>query len=124
MNVTASGYSQYYKSFTPLAASNLTLNFTLNSTTPSFLNLAIGGVARTGVLTGDVITKGYGQPISGANIIVRNVTDGLTCTATTNNAGGYQFDANNNCTLVSTHLYDVSGCALGRVCSPNYSVVV
>ena len=106
-----------------MVAKNIPLNFTLNSTTPTYTGLGIGGVARDGILTGTTITSGYGRPIGGATCYLRNQTGGESCTNVTNTAAWYLFDEGNGCVLTSARLYDVWCSKLGYSNSPNYTVV-
>jgi len=122
-NVTAAGYHQYLATLTPMVTGSKYINITLNSTTPSFTGLGIGGIHRDGVLTGTLITSGYGRPIAGVTAHARNASYGDSCTNVSNNAGWYKFDETNGCILTSGRLYDVFSTALGYSNSPNYMVV-
>ncbi len=122
ITVNASGYYQYSAQFTPMKNS-IALNFTLNSTTPTYTGLGIGGVDRDGVLSGTTITKGYGRPIGGATDHAKNTTFGDYCTNVSNMAGWYKFDESNGCVLTSGRLYDVWSEKIGYSNSGNYTVV-
>lgn len=122
-NVTAAGHSQYSKSLIPLIGKSIPLNFTLNSTTPSYTGIGIGGVHRDGIFDGTSIIHGYGRPIPGASAYLKNTTNGDYCTNTSNNAGWYLFDEGNGCILTSGRLYDVWSTKTGYSNSPNYTVV-
>lgn len=123
INVTKSGYSQYYVTLTPMVAKSIPLNITLNSTTPTITGLGIGGVDRTGILTGTLITKGYGQPIEGATCYAKNTTNSQSCSTITNMAAWYKFDESNGCVLTSKRPYDVWCQKAGYSNSQNYTVV-
>jgi len=123
INVTKSGYSQYYVTMIPMVAKSIPMNITLNSTSPACAGLCIGGIHRDGILTGTLITSGYGRPIPGATAHAVNTTNGDYCTNVSNNAGWYIFDESNGCVLTSGRLYDVFSTALGYSASPNYTVV-
>lgn len=123
INVTKSGYSQYLVTTVPMVARSISLNFTLNSTTPTVTGLGIGGVAREGTLTGSLITSGYGNPISGATITVKNTSNSEQYTKTTNMAGWYICDEGSSCILTSKRPYDLWGSKLGFNNSQNYTVV-
>lgn len=123
INVTASGYSQYLVSLTPMIAKSIPLNFTLNSTTPTVSGLGIGGVARTGVLSGSLLTSGYGNPIEGATIVLKNTSNGEMYTKTTNMAGWYICDEGSSCILTTKRPYNVWGQKTGYSNSQNYTVI-
>ena len=123
INVTASGHFQYYVAFTPLVSGSKEVNITLNSTSPSFTGLGIGGVTRDGSFDGTTITKGYGRPIGGSTCYLRNQTGGESCTNITNMAAWYKFDEGNGCILTTKKPYDVWCSKLGYSNSPNYTVV-
>jgi hypothetical protein len=123
INVTKSGYSQYNVSLIPLAAGSKTVNITLNSTTPTYTGLGIGGVARTGVRTGDTVTSGYGQPIEGATVFVQNTSTWEYYTRPTNMAGWYLCDEGASCFLTTKRPYDIWGSKIGYSNSQNYTVV-
>lgn len=123
MNVTKSGYSQYFVTLTPMTARSITLNFTLNATPSAATGFAVGGVARTGTLVGTLITGGYGEPISGATITVKNTTNGEQYTKLTNMAGWYLCDEGSSCLLSTKRPYDVWGSKLGYNNSQNYTVI-
>jgi len=123
INVTATGYSQYLATLTPMVTGSKYINITLNSTSPACTGLCIGGVHRDGILTGTLITSGYGRPIPGATAHAKNTTYGDYCTNVSNNAGWYIFDESNGCVLTSGRPYDVWSTALGYSNSPNYTVV-
>lgn len=123
INVTASGYSQYYVTLVPMVAKSIPLNFTLNSTTPTFTGLGIGGVNRDGNITGTLVTLGYGNPIGSATDYLQNMTYGDYCTNTSNMAGWYLFDEGNGCMLTSGRLYNVWGSKAGYSNSTVYMVV-
>jgi hypothetical protein len=89
-NITKAGYAQYTNTFTPLAGSSKSLNFTLLSLTPTFSGISIGGIVRDNV---------YGNPVDAATVVVQN---GTTSTTLTNRAGFYRVDS-----LVYGTLYDV-----------------
>jgi len=122
INVTKSGYHQYYVQFTPMVAKSIPLNITLNSTTPSYTGLGIGGVIRDGIFDGTTITKGYGRPIQSATAHARNTTFGDSCTNVSNMAGWYKFDESNGCILTSGRLYNVWSEKTGYS-GGNYTVV-
>jgi hypothetical protein len=122
INVTKSGYSQYYVTMIPMVAKTTSLNLTLNSTTPTTTGLGIGGVARTGLLTGNLVTLGYGQPIGGASCFAKNTTNSQFCSNVSNNAAWYKFDETNSCFLTSGRPYDVWCQKLGYA-GGNYTVV-
>ena len=123
INVTKSGYFQYYVTLTPMVAKSIPLNITLNATTPTITGLGIGGVARTGILTGNLITKGYGQPIDGATCYAKNTTNSQICSAITNMAAWYKFDESNGCVLTTKLPYDVWCQKVGYSNSQNYTAV-
>lgn len=123
INVTKSGYSQYYVQFTPMVAKSIPLNITLNSTTPPYTGLGGGGINRDGIFDGTTITKGYGRPIEGVTDHLKNATYGDYCTNVSNMAGWYKFDESNGCILTSGRLYDVWGEKVGYS-GGNYTVVV
>jgi hypothetical protein len=123
INATAAGYSQYYVSFSPLSAKTIALNITLNSTTPAYTGLGIGGVAREGIFSAGTITGGYGRPIQGATVIIKNTSNGETYTKTTSMTGWYLCDEGASCFLTTKRPYDVWGEKLGFDNSPNYTAV-
>jgi hypothetical protein len=123
INVTAVAHSQYYATLIPLTTGSKFINISLNSTSPTFSGLGIGGVHRDGILTGNFITSGYGRPIAGATAHSKNTTYGEYCTNVSNNAGWYKFDENNGCILTKNRLYDVWSEKIGYANSPNYTVV-
>jgi hypothetical protein len=123
INVTNSGYSQYNVTLTPMVARSISLNLTINSTTPTNTGLGIGGVSRTGVLTGNVITKGYGQPIGGATCFAKNTTNSEIYSNVTNMAAWYKFDETNGGFLTTKRPYDVWCQKVGYSNSQNYTVV-
>ena len=122
-NVTAAGHFQYNVTMTATTTGSKYINITLNSTTPSYTGLGIGGVVRDGILTGSTITSGYGRPIGGATCHLRNQTGGESCTNVTNNAAWYLFDEGNGCVLTTKRPYDVWCSKLGYSNSPNYTAV-
>ena len=123
-NITASGYDQYYVSLTTASARQKYLNFTLEKT-PTYGGIAIGGVAREGVLGVDnAVTYGYGAPIEGATVYVYNTTMNETYTVETNTAGWYLCDNNALCYLVNARPYIVQGNKTGFNVSPTYPVTV
>jgi hypothetical protein len=123
-NITASGYDQYYVSLVTASARQKYLNFTLEKT-PTYGGIAIGGVAREGVLgADDVVTYGYGAPIEGATVYVYNTTMNETYTVETNTAGWYLCDNNALCYLVNARPYIVQGNKTGFNVSPTYPVTV
>jgi hypothetical protein len=123
INVTKSGYTQYYVSLIPLVAKTVPLNFTLVDSTPTYTGLGIGGVARDGILTGSAITFGYGRPIPDATVYLVNASNGESYTKTTNNAGYYLCDEGASCFLTTKRPYDVWGEKLRFDNSPNYTAV-
>jgi protocatechuate 3,4-dioxygenase beta subunit len=123
INVTKSGYTQYYASLIPMVAKTVPLNFTLVDSTPTSTGLGIGGVARDGILTGSVITFGYGRPISDATVYLVNTSNGESYTKTTNNAGYYLCDEGASCFLTTKRPYDVWGEKARYDNSPNYTAV-
>ncbi len=123
MNVTATGYRPYTYSLTPRIAKTINLNYTLMKINPVTNGTAIGGVVRD---------DGYGNPIKGATIWAKNLTD--TFSTTTNNAGGYLCDAGTPCSLIVSGGGGSTGYPSGKVFdmwatkpafnnSVNYSVV-
>jgi hypothetical protein len=122
-NITATGYSQYNVTFVPLATKTIYLNISLNSTSPVYTGLGIGGIARDGIFSSGVISNGYGRPISGATVYLKNTTSGELYTKTTNNAGWYLCDEGASCFLTTKRPYNVWGQKLGYSNSPNYTVV-
>jgi hypothetical protein len=123
INVTKSGYTQYYVSLIPLVAKTVPLNFTLVDSTPTSTGLGIGGVARDGILTGSAITFGYGRPIPDATVYLVNASNGESYTKTTNNAGYYLCDEGASCFLTTKRPYDVWGEKARYDNSPNYTAV-
>jgi hypothetical protein len=123
LNVTKTGYTQYYASLIPMAAKSIHLNFTLVDSTPTYTGLGIGGVARDGILTGSAITFGYGRPIPDATVYLVNASNGESYTKTTNNAGYYLCDEGASCFLTTKRPYDVWGEKLRYDNSPNYTAV-
>lgn len=123
-NVTASGYSQYYQTITPIEAKTINLNITLNSTTPAFGGKGVGGVAREGLQSGSTITKGYGRPIQGALVLITNITSGSTYTKTTSMTGWYSCSEAESCILASGRLYNISASKTGYNNSPHYGVLI
>jgi len=123
INVTAAGYFQYHVALTPLISGSKAINISLNSTSPSFTGLGIGGVARDGSFDGTTITGGYGRPIEGATVTVKNTTNGQVYYTTTNNAGWYLCDEGDSCILTTKRPYDVWGEKIGYANSPNYTAV-
>jgi hypothetical protein len=121
-NVTKSGYSQYYVTMIPMVAKTTTLNLTINSTTPTITGLGIGGVVRTGTLTGTTITNGYGQPIGGATCYAKNTTNSEIYSNVTNMAAWYKFDESNGCVLTSKRPYDI-WCQKAGYTGGNYTAV-
>jgi hypothetical protein len=109
--------------FVPLATKTIYLNISLNSTSPVYTGLGIGGIARDGIFSGGVISNGYGRPISGATVYLKNTTSGELYTKTTNNAGWYLCDEGASCFLTTKRPYNVWGQKLGYSNSPNYTVV-
>jgi len=123
-NITASGYDQYYVSLITASARQKYLNFTLEKT-PAYGGIAIGGVAREGILGVDnAVTYGYGAPIEGATVYVYNTTMNETYTVETNTAGWYLCDNNALCYLVNARPYIVQGNKTGYDPSPTYPVTV
>jgi len=123
LNITKTGYTQYYASLIPPVAKSISLNFTLVSSTPTYTGLGIGGVARDGVLAGSAISFGYGRPISGATVHLVNASNGEHYTRTTNMAGYYLCDEGASCFLATKRPYDVWGEKLKYDNSPNYTAV-
>ena len=123
INATASGYSQYYVQFSPLSAKTINLNITLNSTTPAYSGLGIGGIVREGIFSAGTITGGYGRPIQGATVIIKNTSNGESYTKTTSMTGWYLCDEGATCFLTSKRPYDVWGEKPGYSNSQNYTVV-
>jgi hypothetical protein len=113
--VTASGYVPYTYTFIPLSAKTVNLNFTLEPIAPSFTGIGIGGVARDST---------YGQPISGASILIKNITNSQSYIKTTNLAGWYLCDNGASCSLINNVLYSINGTASGHSNSTTYNVVV
>jgi hypothetical protein len=122
-NVTAAGHFQYNVTMTAMTTGSKFINITLNSTSPSFTGLGIGGVARDGILTGTTITGGYGRPIPGETSYLRNISTGEYCTNVSNNAGWYKFDEGNGCYLTTKRPYEVWGSKIGYSNSSTYTVV-
>lgn len=98
-NDTATGYHQYYVMFTPATTNSVTKNISLNSTTPSYLGRAIGGIAREGTLTGNTITNGYGRPIENADVFIVNGTYNETYGNRTTMTGWYFCDEGSTCVV-------------------------
>jgi hypothetical protein len=113
--VTASGYVPYTYTFIPLSTKTVNLNFTLEPIAPSFTGIGIGGVARDST---------YGQPISGASILIKNITNNQSYIKTTNLAGWYLCDNGALCSLINGRLYAVNGSASGHSNSTTYNIVV
>ena len=124
LNVTASGHHQYYATFTPqIARSNISLNITLNSTSPAYSGRSIGGVARDGEWTAPFnLSNGYGRPIAGATVFVRDTIYGVTFNRTTNNAGWYMCSETESCMLTGK-IMDVWGTKTGYNNSVNHTVI-
>lgn len=128
INITKPGYFQYYVQFTPMVArtigtATVPFNFTINSTTPAFTGLGVAGVDRTGVLTGTMITSGYGEPIPSATCYLINQTNGESYSTTANGAGWYKFDETTGAYLTTKRPYDLWCEKIGYSVSPNYTVV-
>jgi hypothetical protein len=122
VNATKSGYFQYLVSYVPMSSGAKIVNITLNATSPTYTGIGIGGVVRTGTLTGTVITGGYGKPIGGATCFAKNTTNGEYCTNVTNMAAWYKFDETNGCILTSKRPYDL-WCQKAGYTGGNYTVV-
>lgn len=123
INTTATGYFQYLASFTPMAYGTKDINITLNSTTPTYTGLGIGGVARDGIFDGTTITSGYGRPISSATCYLKNTSNAELYSTGTNMAGWYLFDEGTSAFLTSARPYDLWCAKTGYGNSPNYTVV-
>lgn len=122
-NVSATGYQTQNFTFAVQNGHTIARNITLNATSPTFTGIAIGGVARDGILNGQTITSGYGRPIAGATCYLQNTTNTEMYSSSTNNAGGYIFDESTPVFLTSGRLYDLWCSRSGYSNSPNYSVV-
>lgn len=125
INATAAGYSQYYALFSPTVYGTKDINITLNSTTPTYTGLGIGGVDRDGSFnsTTSTITSGYGRPIPSATCYLKNTTNAELYSTTTNNAGWYLFDESTPAILTSQRPYDLWCEKIGYGNSANYMVV-
>lgn len=122
LSATATGYNSYVANFIPLTPARLNINITLNSTTPTYAGLGIGGIVRDGIMVDNVITSGYGRPIAGATVMVRNSTYGEWYNITTNIAGWYLCDNDATCYLANNRMYDVNASKTGYAASPIYNV--
>jgi len=104
INVTAIGYYQYAYSFTPLDSKTITVNFTLQSLTPSHDGIAIGGVVRDTV---------YGRPISLPTVTATNATYAESYSVNGNGVGYYQIDESDSAFLTKDRCYTVTGSKIG-----------
>lgn len=124
INATATGYLQYVATIIPLSPSRISINITLPLLTGGAMGSTIGGVARDGVLTTGVnISRGYGRPIAGATVFVKNTSTSEQYNRTANIAGWYACGETESCFLTTGRLYDVWGTASGYNNSPNYTAV-
>lgn len=123
INTTATGYFQYLTSFAPTAYGTKDVNITLNSTTPTYTGLGIGGVVRDGIFDGTTITSGYGRPIQSATCYAKNTTNSELYSASTNMAGWYLFDESTPAFLTTKRPYDIWCEKVGYGNSPNYTAV-
>lgn len=123
ITTTATGYFPYNATITPVSETTIFLNISMNSTTPTYTGLGIGGIVRDGIFGGQIITNGYGRPIPAATAYIKNTTFGQYCTNVSNVAGWYKFDETNGCMLTSGRLYNVWSSKAGFSNSPNYTAV-
>lgn len=125
-NVTASGYGQYYAQFSPPAYGTTQINVTLVSNSVSTSGIGIGGIARDGAFDNltSTITNGYGRPIPGVTVFIKNTSTGETYFSYTNIAGWHFCDEGLSCVFTPLRPYDVWGEKLpGYGNSPNYTVI-
>lgn len=114
-NITATGYKQYNRSFTPIEAKTIPLNFTLEPLTQSFTGTGLRGIVRDST---------YGRPIPSVAVSITNATYGESYSSTTNNAGGYFADLSTGAAFVSGRLYNIQGTKSGYNASVVYQKVI
>jgi len=123
INTTATGHFQYLASFTPTTYGTKDVNITLNSTTPIYTELGVGGVARDGIFDGTTITSGYGRPIEGATCFLINTSNSELYQTNTSMTGWYLFDGSLGI-FTSGRPYDLWCQKIGYGNSANYTVIL
>ena len=92
INVTEGNYTPYRVYITPMKGGAIPLDFTIYPNPASVTGVGVGGVVRTGVLSGINVTQGYGEPIPFAQVWFVNATTHENYYTISNSVGGYLID--------------------------------